>query len=231
MSNHRKRCALDQGLPQEDRPRERLLTYGGQVLSDNELVSILLQSGSRGNSSLEAARELLSALGGLCGLAELSVGMRIRGVGVARCATILAAVELAVRLARTRVPRRDLMDQPAAVASYLRLRFFRTDQECMGALYCDSRQRLIREREIFRGSLSRAVVEPRILIKEALLCDAAGLILFHTHPSCDPAPSTEDLSFTRRVADAGELLGVDLVDHLILGSAGRWVSLGRRGAW
>ena len=89
----------------------------------------------------------------------------------------------------------------------------------------------IGESDIFRGTLSRAAVEPRAILKEALLRSASGFVLFHTHPSGDPSPSSEDLSFTRRMAEAGELVGVRLLDHLILGSAGRWVSLGRRGAW
>jgi DNA repair protein RadC len=101
----------------------------------------------------------------------------------------------------------------------------------MGALFLDTRNRLLAESEVYRGTLNRAAVEPRGLLKEALLRGAAGLVLFHTHPSGDPSPSAEDLAFTRRLAEAGELVGVRLVDHLILGSAGRWVSLRQRGAW
>ena len=216
---------------QTDRPRERLLAHGGQVLSDSELVSILLQSTTDAQTSHQLATELLGAMGGLRGLLDLTSRMRTHGLGCATYATILAAVELGIRLARAQVPRRDLLDRPDTVASYLGLRFHQSDQETMGALYLDVRNRLIKEREIFRGNLSRTAVEPRHLIKEGLLCDAAGFILFHTHPSGDPSPSTEDLTITRRIAEAGELLGVRLLDHLILGAGGRWVSLGRRGAW
>jgi DNA repair protein RadC len=101
----------------------------------------------------------------------------------------------------------------------------------MGALFLDTRNRLLGESEVFRGTLNRAAVEPRALLKQALLRDAAGLVLFHTHPSGDPAPSAEDLGFTRRMAEAGEIVGIRMVDHLILGSGGRWVSLRRRGGW
>ena len=101
----------------------------------------------------------------------------------------------------------------------------------MGALFLDSRNRLLGESEIYRGTLNRAAVEPRALLKEALLRDAAGLVLFHTHPSGDPAPSAEDLAFTRRLARSGELLGVRLVDHLIVGSPSAYVSLRERGGW
>lgn len=235
MSNQRQKCVqttpLIGALPREERPRERLLAMGGQALSDIELVAILLEGGGRGLSSIERSHRLLRSVGGLQGLSALRSRSNVPGVGVAMRSRLLATVELSIRLARSRVPRRDLINQPDAVASYLSLRFFRPDQECMGALYVDVRNRLIRERELFRGKLSRLAVEPRGLIKEGLLCDAAGFILFHTHPSGDPSPSTEDLTFTRRVAEAGELVGVTLLDHVILGGGGRWVSLGKKGQW
>jgi DNA repair protein RadC len=124
------------------------------------------------------------------------------------------------------------MSRPAEVVSYLTLRYSRHDQEVMGALFLDIRHRLLEEAEIFVGTLSRAAVEPRQILRQALLNRAAGVVLFHTHPSGDPSPSLEDLAFTRRLAQAGETVGVRLVDHLVLGSGtGRWVSLKERGAW
>ena len=106
-----------------------------------------------------------------------------------------------------------------------------TTQEVMGALYLDTRNRLLAEREIFRGTLNRAAVEPRPILRQGLALSAAGVILYHTHPSGDPAPSAEDLAFTRRIAEAGEVVGVRLVDHLIICPGERWVSLRQRGAW
>lgn len=126
---------------------------------------------------------------------------------------------------------KQCLGAPAAVASYLALRYGVNDQEVMGALYLDTRNRLIKEMELYRGTVNRAAVEPRLILKNGLLCGAVGMILFHTHPSGDPAPSPEDLAFTRRVAEGGELVGVRLTDHLIIGSVGRWVSLRERGAW
>lgn len=101
----------------------------------------------------------------------------------------------------------------------------------MGALFLDTRNRLIQDNEIFRGTLNRAAVEPRAILKQGLLRNAAGFVLFHTHPSGDPSPSAEDLAFTRRMANAGEVVGLRLVDHLIIGGGGRWVSLKKRGGW
>ncbi len=218
-------------LPDEDQPRERIRRSGGASLSDAELLSSLMLGGAR-LDTLEVAQELICELGGLGGLlGARECDLTFRGIGPARRAALLAAVELSRRLARTRMPRRDLLDRPDAVASYLSLRYAQSDQEVMGALYLDVRNRLIGEGDIYRGTLSRAAVEPRTIIKQGLLCSASGFVLFHTHPSGDPSPSVEDLTFTRRMAEAGELVGVRLLDHMILGSAGRWVSLGRRGAW
>jgi DNA repair protein RadC len=152
-----------------------------------------------------------------------------RGVGPAKAAAVLAAVELGRRLARAEVREREPLGHPAAVASYLNLRYSALDQEVMGALYLDARNRLLGERELFRGALNRAVAEPRRILREGLLAGAAGCIVFHTHPSGDPSPSAEDLAFTRRLAEAGEAVGIRLVDHLVLGGQGRWVSLRERG--
>ena len=226
------RGTILKNLPQEERPRERLLHSGGASLSDAELLAVLLRTGRPWMSAIEMGQELIAERGGLSGLLRVGpVKLRRRGLGDAKAATLLAAIELGRRLARVRMPRRDLLDRPDAVASYLSLRYAQEDQEVMGALYLDVRNRLITESDIYRGTLSRAAVEPRAILKEGLLHSASGFILFHTHPSGDPTPSAEDMSFTRRMAEAGELLGVKLLDHMILGSAGRWVSLGRRGAW
>lgn len=219
-------------MPTGERPRERLLRYGAQALSDAELVAVLLNNGSRGASVLDLSRDLLNETGGLMGLIEAEDQlMRCPGIGRVKAAAVLAAREMACRMTRAKIARRKLLDYPEAVASYLTLRFSVADQEVLGALYLDVRNRLITDREIFRGTLSRAAVEPRQILKEALLRNASSFLIFHTHPSGDPSPSAEDLAFTRRMADAGELLGVRMVDHLILGSGGRWVSLRRRRAW
>ena len=228
----RKPASLIREMPTNERPRERLLSYGAQSLSDAELLAVLLRNGSRDASVLDLSRGLLRDTGGLAGLIEADDWLlRRRGIGRVKAATLLAAREIACRLSRARIAHRQLLDQPATVAGYLSMRFGVADQEVLGALYLDVRNRLIAEREIFRGTLSRAAVEPRPILKEALQRNASGFLLFHNHPSGDPTPSSEDLSFTRRMAEAGALLGVKLIDHLILGSAGRWTSLRRRGAW
>jgi DNA repair protein RadC len=200
------------------------------VLSDEELVALVLRTGP--SAGIAPAASILRNCGGLAGLPEATPGdFLCDGVGPARSASLLAALELARRLAREEVPSRAPLGRPAAVATYLNLRYRLRDQEVMGAIFLDTRNRLISDQEIFRGTLHRVAVEPRPVLREALLKGASSVILFHTHPSGDPTPSLEDLAFTRRMAAAAEAVGVDLQDHLILGSTGRWVSLKERGAW
>ncbi len=219
-------------LPAAERPRERLLRSGGATLSDTELVAVLLRTGRPGQSVIEMAHQILAERGGLAGLmSSEAVHLKRRGLGGAKAASLLAAIELGRRMVHAEMHHRELLDHPGAVAKYIGLRYNSEDQEVMGALFLDVRNRLISESDVFRGTLSRAAVEPRAIMKQGLLCSASGIILFHTHPSGDPSPSAEDLAFTRRMVAVGELLGIRLLDHMILGSGGCWVSLQRRGAW
>jgi DNA repair protein RadC len=222
---------LIRDLPPEERPRERLLEQGSAALSDVELVAVLLRTGRKGASAVQVATELLREHGGLAGLARLSPReLRRKGIGAAKTASLIAVLEIARRLARAPLQDREVLSHPSAVAHYLALRYGGRDQEVMGALFLDARNRLMGEREIFRGTLDRTAAEPREILKECLLRGAAGVLVFHNHPSGDPSPSPEDVVFTRRLRDAAELLGIRLVDHLVLGAAGRWVSLRERGA-
>ncbi len=217
-------------LPAEERPRERLLEHGAATLSDAELLAVLLRTGKPGKPVLEFARELLEELSGLSGFEAVSYSdLRREGLGAAKGAVVLAAIELGRRLAASKIPNRKILSRPSAVASYLCLRFARREQEVMGAVFLDDRHRMVGSKEFFRGTRTRTSVEPRVVLKEALLRGADGLLLFHTHPSGDPSPSIEDLLFTRRMVLAADVLGMTLVDHMILGSAGSWVSLRQRG--
>lgn len=218
-------------LPESERPRERLLKQGSDALSDAELVAVLLRTGRVGASAVQMAMELLQETGGLSGLVALTPQMlRRRGLGPAKSATLLASLEIASRVARDQVLDREPLSRPAEVARYLALRYCVRDQEVMGALFLDVRNRLLGEKELFRGTLDKAIVEPREILKESLLRGAAAVIVFHTHPSGDPTPSQDDLLFTEHLKEAGKIVGVRLADHLILGRSGRWVSLREKGA-
>jgi DNA repair protein RadC len=218
-------------LPAGERPRERLLRQGGSSLSDSELLAVLLRTGRAGVSVLQMAMDVLRESGGLTGLLTATPhSLRRSGLGPAKAATLLAALEIGRRLAREQLDSEPLT-QPVDVARYLALRYHTCDQEVMGALFLDARSRLLGEREMFRGTLSRISVEPREILRECLQRGAAAIYLFHTHPSGDPSPSAEDLLFTRRMAEAAEIVGVRLADHVVLGHRGRWVSLKEKSAW
>jgi DNA repair protein RadC len=212
-------------------PLERLWRRGGSALSDVELLSVLLQPGCSPASALEMAQGVLAGAG-LAGLLhwEAQALLRQQGFGVTKACVVIALVELMRRMARVQIPQRQLMERRDLVAGYLSLRYHQHEQEVLGALYVDTHRRLIEERELYRGTICRASVEPRAVLKPAFLCDAAGIIVFHTHPSGDPTPSTDDLQFSRRLKHVADLHGVELHDHLILGSGRKYVSLEARGS-
>lgn len=219
-------------LPEGERPRERLLRQGGSSLADSELLAVLLRTGRRGVSAIQMAMDVLRENGGLSGLLTATPhSLRRNGLGNAKAASLLAAVELGRRLAREQLLDREPLSRPVDVARYLALRYHTSDQEIMGALFLDARSLLLGEREMFRGTLHRISVEPREILRECLQRGASSIYLFHTHPSGDPEPSAEDLLFTRRMAEAAEIVGLRLVDHVVLGHRGRWVSLREKSAW
>ncbi len=212
-------------------PRERLMRFGAATLSDSELIALLLGTGTRGESVHDMSARLLAEAGGLSGLRMADpLTVARKGVGPAKASRVLAAVELATRLAFRELPKRLPLDRPESSARYLLLRYGVRDQEVMGALFLNVRNHVIYETEIFRGTLRRAAVEPRAILRVALSVGAAGVLMFHTHPSGDPTPSAEDLAFTERLDRALDAIGLQLVDHLILGDVERWTSLRRCGA-
>jgi DNA repair protein RadC len=210
-------------LQPEDRPRERLARMGAAALSNEELLALLLGSGSRGESALDRARRLLATHGGLAGLAGLTRAelIRERGIKGAKGAVLVAALEVGRRLAAGAISGRDLLNEPSLVKDYLRRSRGDGTQERTGALFLNARNRLLQDDpEIYRGTLDRAVVEPREILKRALLANAAGVILYHNHPSGDPSPSREDRDFTRRLAAAADSVGLRLLDHVVVGREG-----------
>lgn len=219
-------------LAPDERPRERLLRSGGASLSNAEILSVVLGNGGPHVCPLALARGILAEVGDLPGLIGISPeALRHRGLSEAKTGSVLAALELARRLARSQVPDRKPLATPAATARYLVLRYALPTQEVFGALYLDARNRLIGEEEIFRGTVARTAVEPCQVLRSAILSGATGIVAFHTHPSGDPSPSLEDLDFTRQLSKACTALNLVLHDHLILGSAQRWVSLKKRRVW
>lgn len=216
--------------PNRDSVRERLLAGLAAGLTDDEIIGALTSTKRRERQERGAA--LLEVLGGLQGLINITPSsLQEAGLGEESAATVLAAVELAVRLTRLTVPVASPLDRPNLIARYLSLRYSKSNQEVLGALFLNTRNALLADAEFFRGTLNRVAVEPRQILTEALLHHAAGVVLFHTHPSGDPAPSGDDWVFTRRFAKAANVIGIRLVDHLIVTTGGGWVSMKQQGHW
>ena len=215
-------------LPAEERPRERLARHGAGALSNRELLALLIGSGSGRASALAVAETLLGS--GLRDLAGRSLDelRGAHGLGLAKSARVLAALELGARLASDVPALAPSFRTPEETARYLLPRYGARPVETFGLLALDVRHRLKREAVVSVGCLTSSLVHPREVFQGAIASRAAALVLFHNHPSGDPEPSAEDLSLTRRLASAGTLMGIEVLDHVVLG-AGRFVSLKARG--
>jgi DNA repair protein RadC len=213
-------------MPLDEQPRERLARHGVETLSDAELVSVVLTA-SRGRTTLDVARSVLSD--GLLALArrDWRTYTRVTGIGEANASKIAASFELGRRSVIRDTPADDPVHDPGMLARTLIIRYGHHVQERLGAIYLDAKNRVIREREIYVGTLNSATVSTRDVLRFALDEHAASVIVFHNHPSGDPAPSGDDLLFTRKLVEAGKVLSIDVVDHLILGN-NRYVSLKQR---
>ena len=216
-------------LAKHDRPREKLQRSGVAALGDNELVAIILASGSRQSSALELANRILERAGGLHALARRAPDeLCIRGVGAARAAQIVAAVELGRRTLIRTALERPQYHTPEQLASYLLPQYGAASVEQFGIVMLDTKHRLIRVKVVAVGSLDAAVVFPREVFREATTASAAAIVLFHNHPSGDPTPSNDDLLLTQRMLRAGDIMGIDVIDHLILADQ-RYYSLAEAG--
>lgn len=208
-------------LPVCDRPRERLSALGPEVLSQQELLACLLGRGFAGESVLLTVQRLLSRFGSLQGIADASVEQLAgtRGVGPAKAAQLKAAFELSRRVgAGSAGGTGRPLDSAQAAARAARQHLARRKKEHFILLLLDSRYRVLKIAPISTGSLDMSVVHPRETFREAIAAGAAAIILAHNHPSGDPSPSPEDLDLTRRLAEAGRLLGIPVLDHLIVGN-------------
>jgi DNA repair protein RadC len=201
-----------------DRPREKLERLGAPALGDNELLALVIGSGSRDGGALELANRLIEQAGGLHGLTRMGLGhLRVvAGVGRARAAQILAAVELGRRTLVRRTADRPRLTTPRQLAAYLLPQYGAGSVEQFGIVMLDTKHRVIRIKILSIGSLDSTVVHPREVFREAAAASAAAIVLFHNHPSGDPTPSADDLVLTTRMVNAGDIMGIDVVDHVIL---------------
>ena len=201
-----------------DRPREKLERLGASGLGDNELLALVIGSGSRDADALGLANGLLMRAGGLHGLPRLGAGdlRDVPGVGPARAAQVLAAVELGRRTLTRVATRRPRFTSPRQMAAYLLPQYGTAPVEQFGIVMLDTKHHVIRVKLVSSGSLDQTIVHPREVFKEATAALAAAIVLFHNHPSGDPTPSPDDLLLTTRMVSAGDIMGIDVVDHIIL---------------
>ena len=214
----RRRYTIKQ-LPPELRPRERLLAAGPSALSDGELLGLLFGIGSREKTAVELAGEVISEAGGLHGLYDVSVHelVEINGIGEAKACVILAAVELGRRIGQVRNPGRPVISSPADVERLLRGRIANLDRENFVVMLLNTKNEVIETSTVSVGTLSASLVHPREVFKPAIRASAASVVLAHNHPSGKVEPSREDREVTRRLSEAAGILGVEVLDHVIVG--------------
>jgi DNA repair protein RadC len=206
-------------LPAGERPRERLVARGAETLTATDLVAILLRTGSQGRSALQLAAELVARYGRLDQLARASLEeiQEVKGIGPDKAVTLKAAFALALQMSREAHEDAPLCDTPERVAGLLREENRLYTVECFQAVLVNTRRRLVRTVKLSQGTLDTLLVHPREVFRPAILAEAAAIVLVHNHPSGDPTPSEQDIKVTRDLIRAGQLLRIDVLDHLILG--------------
>lgn len=206
-------------LRKEDRPRERLINIGPEALSNAELMGILIGSGMKGVNAVQLGQRLLTSMAGLEGLHRSSIHEleRMRGIGRVKAIQIKAAIELGRRLAIGNPAEKPQIQSPDDAAELVQFEMGVLEQEHLRTLLLDTRNRLMKIQEIYRGSLNSSQIRVGEVFREAVRIGAASLIAVHNHPSGDPTPSPEDVAVTKVLVEAGKLLDIEVLDHLIIG--------------
>jgi len=219
-------------LPSHERPRERLQHFGPQALSTAELLAIILRTGTRGDNVLGLANKLLAKYGGLSGLvrADFRELCAEHGMGEAKSAQVKAALEIGRRLSLLQTEARYKIRSPADAANLVMLDLAYLDTEQMRILLLDSKGQLVERVNSYQGTVNSAVMRAAEIFRPAIIRNCPGLILCHNHPSGDPEPSPEDIEATRQLVEAGRILDIELVDHIIIGHQ-RFVSLKEHLGW
>ncbi|MEN2467160.1 MULTISPECIES: DNA repair protein RadC [Ornithinibacillus] len=217
-------------VPKGDRPRERLLALGASHLSNQELIAILLGSGTKEESVMTLANRLLMHFEGLKLLKDATIEelTAIKGIGSAKGVLILSALELGKRLSQYKPNERYVIRSPEDGADYIMEEMRHLNQEHFVTIFLDTKNQIIHRQTIFIGSLNASIVHPREVFREAVKRSAASIIVAHNHPSGDPTPSQEDIHVTKRLVESGKMIGIELLDHLIIGDH-KFVSLKEKG--
>jgi DNA repair protein RadC len=221
---------LIKDYPREERPRERFLQNGPQSLSNQELLALLLRTGTKEESVLQLSNRLIQSFEGLRLLKEASVEemTEIKGIGEAKAIQILASVELGRRINQLNDQDRYVIRSPEDGANYCMEEMRFLTQEHFVCLYLNTKNQVLHKRTVFIGSLNASIVHPREVFKEAFRRSAASIICLHNHPSGDPSPSREDIEVTKRLVECGKIIGIEVLDHIIIGEH-KYVSLKEKG--
>lgn len=224
-------------LPEEQRPYEKCFTQGESALSDSELLAVILRSGTQGKNSLTLAQEILkvmekSSYPGLTGLLHISVQdlMKINGIGQVKAVQLKCIGELSKRIARNAARPQLVMNSPASIAAYYMEELRHEEQEVVICMMSDVKGHFLGDKILTRGTVTGSMVTPREIYMEALRRHAVSLILIHNHPSGDPTPSPDDVQITTRIYQAGELIGIHLLDHIVIGDQ-KYCSFREEGLW
>ncbi|MBP2240584.1 DNA repair protein RadC [Cytobacillus eiseniae] len=225
-----KESLMIRDFPQDERPRERFIQNGPQSLSTHELIAILLRTGTKDESVLQLANRLITHFEGLRLLKDASLDeiTSIKGIGKAKAIQLLAAVEIGRRIANLSFDERYVIRSPEDGAKYMMHEMRFLSQEHFICLYLNTKNQVIHKQTIFIGSLNASIVHPREVYKEAFRRSAASIICLHNHPSGDPSPSKEDIEVTKRLVECGKIIGIEVLDHLIIGD-NKYVSLKEKG--
>ncbi|MBK6794911.1 MAG: DNA repair protein RadC [Anaerolineales bacterium] len=217
-------------LHESDRPRERLAALGPQALTNAELLAILLRVGVQGENAVEVGQRLLHEFDGLRGLhrAPFKDLMNQHGMGEAKASQIKAAIELGRRLILEAPEEKPAINSPADAAALVQYDMSALEQEHLRVMLLDRRNRVLEVVEVYKGSVNSSQVRVGELFKDAVRTNASAIIVIHNHPSGDPTPSPDDVAVTRAIVQAGKLMDIDVLDHLVIG-LGKWVSLKERG--
>lgn len=218
-------------IPQNERPKEKLLTYGAEVLSNSELLAIILRTGTVGENVLELSSRLLSELEGLDGIlnANLNEITSIKGVKNGKASQILALAEIFKRFRTLKSMQRDIkVTSPKDIANILMGEMNNLTQEVLKVVLLNTKNIVIGTRDVFKGSLNTSIVHPREIFKQAINKNSASIIICHNHPSGDPTPSQEDINITLRIKECGNIIGIQLLDHIIIGK-NKFISLKEKG--
>lgn len=218
-------------IPQNERPVEKLITFGAETLNNSELLAIILRSGVKGENVLSLSQRVLGELNGLNGLLNASYKdiTSIKGIKEVKASQILALVELGRRLNALKGKADEIsINSPQDIGNMLKSEMSGLNQEVLKLIVLNTKNKIIRIKDVFKGTLNTSIVHPREIYSEAIKCGGASIIICHNHPSGDPTPSKEDINITERIKQCGKIVGIELLDHIIVGDQ-KFLSLKEKG--